>query len=112
MRAIPEGAASPGPIRALVYRGKMHYIVQILEFDLAAQAPSLEEIPGALFKALEAEERIAAHFGQEAFWRLPAAPKEFEAKWASSRPLFSTMPRIPSPAAFLRSGNVEMRQAA
>jgi hypothetical protein len=64
-------------VRVLVFRGKQRWVAQCLEFDLAAQADTLDGLWERLQMALEAERTLSASYGREPFKSLPPAPPRY-----------------------------------
>ena len=64
-------------LRAVVFKGRESWVVQCLEFDIAAQAPTLETLPVHLARALLAEIEHSQRRGEVPFTRLPRAPKKY-----------------------------------
>ncbi len=71
------GSISIEELRAVVFKGRESWVVQCLEFDIAAQAPSLEALPVRLARALLAEIEFSQQRGEEPFSRLPRAPEKY-----------------------------------
>ncbi|MCW5695169.1 MAG: hypothetical protein KIS96_00395 [Bauldia sp.] len=72
-------------MNALVFRDGDHWIAQGLEFDIAAQASSLDDIHGAFFKALAANAAASIELGLEPFEGIGAAPQRFWSMWEAAR---------------------------
>lgn len=64
-------------LKVIVFKGAERWVAQCLDFDIAAQARSIDDLPLALSRAILAEIETARQRGESAFHRLPAPPRKY-----------------------------------
>jgi hypothetical protein len=75
--SFTTGPIAVQSLRAVVFKGRESWVVQCLEYDIAAQAPSLEALPVRLARALLAEIEFSQQRGEVPFSTLPRAPEKY-----------------------------------
>lgn len=68
-------------VRVVFFRGSSKWVAQCLEYDIATQADSLEQLETRLVQALNAEVEFSRRLDKQAFTRLPKAPERYWAMW-------------------------------
>ena len=68
-------------IRAIIFRDGHAWIGQCLEFDIGAQAESLDELRARLKVAVDADRRESIRRGGEPFEGIDPAPQHFHDMW-------------------------------
>jgi hypothetical protein len=61
------------------------WIAQCVQYDIAAFADNLADLPGALFLAIKSNMSVNAHLGRSGLDGLPAAPTKFRDMFEHSR---------------------------
>lgn len=64
-------------VRAVVFKSGDHWMVQCLEFDVAAQATSVKDVTYQFERAMVAHMVIARENNMEPFTNVPKAPKRY-----------------------------------
>lgn len=67
----------PNSLSVVVLRRKNWWVAQCLEYDIAAQAEDLNELPYELHRLLVGRMVASKEVGIDPFERLPAAPHEY-----------------------------------
>jgi hypothetical protein len=81
-------------VRALLFREGDQWCAQCLDFDIAVQARSRNELLSELTHVLIAHVEIAIDSGHEPFIGLPKAPARYFDSFARSEPLATTIKPI------------------
>lgn len=90
--AIEDEASPVFQLRVVVFKGQKHWVAQCLEYDIAAQARQLDDLPTMLRKSLEAELELSRKEGVEPFSVLSPAPDRYWAMWKGSEPVRRARP--------------------
>ncbi|MFT4097986.1 MAG: hypothetical protein QM651_12780 [Rhodoblastus sp.] len=64
-------------IRVIAFKGTTAWVAQGLEYDIAAQAPSADELQEEFLRVLTAHLQLSVELGQEPFEGVPRAPQHF-----------------------------------
>ena len=71
-------------IRAIIFRDGPSWVGQCLEYDIGAQADSLEDLHARLRLAIKAERRESIKINGTPFAGIDPAPKHFHDLWAKT----------------------------
>ena len=77
-QSAPEGMEK---LRVVIFREEEMYVAQCIEFDIAAQAPTLEAVLDRLDLTVEAECQMSLEIGQTPFNGICPAPNHFHHLW-------------------------------
>lgn len=80
MDKVPE-------VRAVVFRDEDLWVAQCLEYDLATQGRTLEQLRERVELLLLARMAVSQKVGRRPFEGLPKGPQEFWDLWGSAEPL-------------------------
>lgn len=81
-------------VRVVTFREGDWHVAQCLEWDLATQARTEEELSGAVQRLLLAQLDAAHRTGREPFANLPAAPLRFHKMWEATATPPATVPLV------------------
>jgi hypothetical protein len=81
-----------GPdIRAVVYKEREWWIIQLLEYDLATQVRRLEDVPGELGRLILGQIQVNTEHGVEPFHGFSKAPRRYWEMYERARDLVTPM---------------------
>jgi hypothetical protein len=89
-------------LRVLIFRSDDRYVAQCLEYDIAAQGETLDEVRYQFEYAVVGRIAAAQELGSDPF-DLPAAPPHFHELWDRSATLEAREPALDFPAGLLPS---------
>jgi len=76
-----NGQIQPVEVRVLIFKGRRKWVAQCLEFDVAVQADTREDLRAKFQAAIEAERRFCEERGLTPLTRLPRAPRRYFEIW-------------------------------
>jgi hypothetical protein len=77
--------------RAVVYKEREWWIIQLLEYDLATQVRRLEEVPGELGRLVLGQIQVNTEHGVEPFHGFSKAPRRYWEMYERARELVTPM---------------------
>lgn len=99
-------------IRAVVFRDGDLWVAQCLEYDLATQGRTMEQLRERLEMLLLAQMAVGRKVGRKPFAGMPKAPQEFWERWENAIPLAPPFFDLETAALDLPKPSLEIRAAA
>jgi hypothetical protein len=104
-------------LRVLLFREGANWVAQCLDFDIAAQARTLEQVKAAFCRAFVCQVVIALEHKQEPLADMRPAPSWYAKQWEKAEPLANKLALTPpaealpkdTPPAWMVHANAEMR---
>jgi hypothetical protein len=82
----------PLTIRVVILQDGSYWVAQCLEWDLATQGQTLQQLYERLHRLLSGQVIVSQHLGRQPFENLPPAPERYHRLWEQAPVQLVTLP--------------------